>query len=250
MAEPFLVDRLWPEPATDLALDDLLATYEPPEVSSRPSVSINMVTTIDGRAQVNGTAEGLGSRVDRRLMRLYRAAHDAVATGAGTVRAGGVWLRIPPELAARRVAAGRAAQPLTVVIAGATPIDPDDWHARDEDRLFVTGSTNPQAPIPGVELLRAPTEQPDPAWVLAALADRGVRSVLLEGGPRMNAAFLAADCLDEVCWTLGANLLGSDALPMIAPVPGGARDGDATRPGRLVSVLRHADELFLRYRFG
>lgn len=250
MAEPFLVDRLWPEPASGMPLDDVLATYAPPEVAGRPSVSINMVTSVDGRAQLNGTAEGLGSRVDRRLMRLYRAAHDVVATGAGTVRASGVWLRIPPDLAARRVAAGRAGQPLTVVIAGTTPIDPHDWHARDEDRLFVVGSANPQAAIPGVELLRAPTAQPEPRWVLAALADRGARSVLLEGGPRMNAAFFAAGCLDEVCWTLGASLLASDALPMVASSRAGGQDGDAPRPGRLVSVLRHADELFLRYRFG
>ncbi len=250
MAEPFRVDRLWPEPDRDLALDDLLAAYEPPTAVGRPSVSINMVTSIDGRAQVNGTAEGLGSRADRRLMRLYRAAHDAVVTGAGTVRASGVWLRVPPDLAARRVAAGRPPQPLTMVIAGASPIDPADWHARDEPRVFVVGATNPQAGIPGVELIRAPTEQPDPAWVLAALAERDVRSALLEGGPRMNAAFLAAGCLDEVCWTLGASLVARDGLQMIAPMVGAPGNGEEPRRGRLVSVLRHADELFLRYRFG
>ena len=250
MAESVLVDRLWPEPATDLALDELLARHEPPQVSGRPSVTVNMVTSIDGRAQIHGTAEGLGSRVDRRLMRLYRAAHDAVASGAGTVRASGVWLRVPSDLAQRRAAEGRAAQPLSVVIAGTTPIDPSRWHGRDEARLLVVGNENRQQPMPGVELLRAPTNQPDPRWVLDALHARGVRSVLLEGGPRINAAFLRAECLDEVCWTLGASLVASDALAMVAPIVGGSPFADAPRPGHLASVLRNGDELFLRYRFG
>ena len=54
--------------------------------AGRPLVAINMVTSIDGRAQLAGTAEGLGSRADRRLMRHYRAAFDAVGSGAGTLR--------------------------------------------------------------------------------------------------------------------------------------------------------------------
>ncbi len=250
MADPFPVDRLWPDPATDIPLDELLAAYEPPRVSGRPSVSINMVTSVDGRAQVNGTTEGLGTRVDRRLMRLYRAAHDAVASGAGTVRASGVWLRVPTDLGQRRVAAGRPAQPLSVVIAGRTPIDAADWHGRDEARLLVIGKANPQVPMPGVELVRAPTDQPDPRWILETLGARGVTSVLLEGGPRMNAAFLAVGCLDEVCWTLGASLIASDALPMVTAVPGGSPFAADPRPGHLASVLRDGDELFLRYRFG
>ncbi|HJP71741.1 MAG TPA: hypothetical protein VJ975_08485 [Candidatus Limnocylindria bacterium] len=44
-------------------------------------------------------------------------------------------------------------------------------------------------------------------------------------------------------------LLGTDALRMIAPVPGGSPFEDEPRRGRLTSVLRHGDELFVRYRF-
>lgn len=62
----------------------------------------------------------------------------------------------------------------------------------------------------------------------------------------MNAGFLAQDLIDEVYWTIGANVLASDALPMIAAISGG--DDAELRPARLVSVLRHDDELFLRYR--
>jgi riboflavin biosynthesis pyrimidine reductase len=246
------VDRLWPEPRLDLSLDDAMATFTLPDPpAGRPLVAVNMITSIDGRAQLAGTAEGLGSRADRRLLRLYRAAFDAVGSGAGTLRAADAWLRVGDDLAERRAAQGRSPNPIGVVVAGSDPVPTEAaWFSRDERRILVVGASNPLTDAPrGTELLRAPDDRPRPAWVLDRLADRGVRTFLLEGGPHLNAAFLEADLIDEVYWTVGAHLLGTDALPMIAPIDGGSPFADAPRRGRLISVLRHDDELFLRYRF-
>ena len=102
---------------------------------------------------------------------------------------------------------------------------------------------------PGTELLVAPTNEPEPGWVLERLAERGIRSLLLEGGPTTNAAFLAADAIDELYWTIGSRLLGTDALPMIAPIRGDSPWAEQPREGQLVSVHRSGDELVLRYRF-
>lgn len=252
MSDEHRVDRLWPEPALDLALDDAMATFSLPDPPpGRPLVAMNMVTSIDGRAQLEGNAEGLGSRADRRLMRLYRAAFDAVGTGAGTLRAAGAWLRVGDDLARRRVAQGRPPNPIGVVVAGSDPVPIDAaWFGRDERRVLVVGASNPMTDPPaGTELLRAPDDRPRPAWVLDRLAERDIHTFLLEGGPRLNAAFLEADLIDEAYWTIGAHLLGTDALPMIAPIDGGSPFARAPRRGRLISVLRHDDELFLRYRF-
>lgn len=246
------VDRLWPDPALDLDLDDAMAGFTLPSLTAdRPFVATNMVTSIDGRAQLRGTAEGLGSRADRRLMRLYRTAFDAVGSGAGTLRQTGVWLRVGADLEQRRLSDGRERNPVGVVIAGSDPVPTDArWFTGDERRILVVGHDSPVRHVPsGTELLRAPQPLPSPRWVLDALAERGIRSLLLEGGPHLNAAFLAEDLLDEVYWTIGAHMLGTDALPMVTPIEGGSPFADAPRRGRLVSVLRHEDELFLRYRF-
>jgi riboflavin biosynthesis pyrimidine reductase len=250
---PFPVDRLWPDPALGLELDEAMAGFSLPDPPpDRPLVAINMVTSVDGRAQLDGTAEGLGSRADRRLMRLYRAAFDAVGSGAGTLRSTGIWLRVGNDLAARRAAETRPPNPTGVLLVGGDPIPTDGrWFSGDEPRILIVGRHHPLKEAPkGTELLRAPDDRPHPRWVLDRLNERGIRTFLLEGGPHVNAAFLAAGLIDELYWTVGAHLLGTDALPMIAAIPGGSPYASEPRHGRLVSILRNEDELFLRYRFG
>jgi riboflavin biosynthesis pyrimidine reductase len=256
----FTVDRLWPDPAAGLDLDEAFAAFAPPSPTRAPrgriGVATNMGTTIDGRAQLAGAAEGLSGRADRRLMRLYRAAFDAVASGAGTVRATDFWSSLPTELAAARAAARRSPQPLTVVIAGSRPVPFERrWFGFDQPRLLVVGQGSPHAvpdappPPEGTELLVAPSDRPEPAWLLDRLAERGIGSLLLEGGPTMNSAFLAAGCLDELYWTVGARVLAADGLQMFATIPGGSPFATAPREAQLVSIHRSGDELFLRYRF-
>jgi riboflavin biosynthesis pyrimidine reductase len=257
---PHLVDRLWPDPATELDLDAAFADLELPSgPAGRPLVGINMVTTVDGRAQVDGKADALSSRTDRRLMRLYRTAFDAVASGAGTLRADDFYSRVPDDLAARRVASGRPPQPMALLIAGRSDVPTDRrWFTyAEQPRVVVVGSGSPHAPrddatapepLP-VETWVAPGELPEVPWLLERLAAAGVSSLLVEGGPTTNAAFLASDAIDEVFWTVDASLVGSDALPMIAPIPGGSPWAASPRRASLVSVHRAEGELFLRYRF-
>jgi riboflavin biosynthesis pyrimidine reductase len=248
----FSVDRLWPDPATDLDLDEALADFEVgPSPEGRPFVAVNMVTSIDGRAQLGGRAEGLSGRADRRLLQLYRFAFDAVGSGVGTLRADDFYSHLPADIAARRVAAGRTPQPTAVVIAGtgAVPTDRRWFSHPDQPRILVVGGGPAIGEPAGTELLVAPTGTPEPGWILDRLAERGIRSLLLEGGPTTTAAFLAVDAIDELYWTIGARLLGTDALPMIAPIPNSPW-ADHPREAQLVSIHRSGDELFLRYHLG
>jgi riboflavin biosynthesis pyrimidine reductase len=248
----FRVDRLWPDPAAGLDLDEAYADFDvSPSPEGRPFVAVNMVTTIDGRAQLGGRAEGLSGRADRRLLQLYRVAFDAVASGVGTLRADDFYSHLPADLAARRVASGRPAQPTAVVIAatGAVPTDRRWFSHPDQPRILVVGGGPAMGEPAGTELLVAPSDTPEPGWILDRLAERGIHSLLLEGGPTTSAAFLAVDAIDELYWTIGARLLGTEALPMIAPIPN-SPFAEHPREAQLVSIHRSGDELFLRYRLG
>ncbi|MDQ6682673.1 MAG: dihydrofolate reductase family protein, partial [Chloroflexota bacterium] len=204
------VDRLWPEPALGLELEVAFGSLRlPPSPARRPMVGLNMVTSLDGRAQIRGSTTGLSTRTDRQLMRWLRIPYDAVASGAGTLRDSGLWPGVPPELADMRARRGRPPQPTEVLVAGARPVPLDAaWFDHQAARILIVGVTSPHAgpdapPLPeGTELLVAPTDRPRPDWILTALAARGMGSVLLEGGPTLNASFLAADALDEVYLTI------------------------------------------------
>jgi riboflavin biosynthesis pyrimidine reductase len=251
MADELRVERLWPDPTGALPLDEAFADLKLPDPPpGRPLVGVNMVSSIDGRAQIDGTADGLGSRTDRRLMRHYRAAYDAVASGAGTLRADDFYSWLPADVAARRASSGRQPQPLALLIAGAGSVPTDRrFFAHDEQpKAVAVGASSPHAdgePLAGVETWVAPTEMPAPTWLLDQLASRGVGSLLIEGGPTINAAFLAAGAVDELYWTIGPKVVAADGLTMIASVPG----EHAPRAAALVSAHRSGDELFLRYRF-
>jgi riboflavin biosynthesis pyrimidine reductase len=234
----------------DIDLDVAFADLALPAASpDRPMVGVNMVTSIDGRAQLAGLAEGIGGRADRRLMRLLRSAYDAVASGGGTLRADDFYSLLPADLAERRLAAGRPAQPLSVVVAGEEPVPIDRrWFAYDQPRLLVAGvggAAATQSLPEGTERLVAPSRRPDPRWLLDQLAGRGIGSLLVEGGPHLNTAFLAAGCLDELYWTIGPRIIANDGLPMFATLASGE---ERPRRARLVSIHRSDDELFVRYR--
>jgi riboflavin biosynthesis pyrimidine reductase len=87
-----------------------------PAGQDRPYLALNMVATVDGRAALNGSAVGIGSSIDKHLMRSLRAEADVVLHGAGTVRADPLSARVPADLVAQRVAHGLSEQPLGAIV--------------------------------------------------------------------------------------------------------------------------------------
>ena len=95
--------------------------------------------------------------------------------------------------------------------------------------------------------------QPDA--IIGALAERGYRRVLTEGGPRLLAQIVAADLLDELCLTVSPMLAGGWAGRIVtAPPPGGARAARTGLPAqlgpadlRLAHVLEDGGHLLCRY---
>lgn len=246
------MQQLFPHPVTDvdpLAIYDDLTWPAPPV--DRPTVTLNMVSSVDGKVAVAGSAAPLGSALDHRLMRAIRAAHDAVLNGAATLRAERIDPRVGAPWTARRLARGERPEPLAVVLTrgGDLPLDRRYFHYPEVERVVLASAALTQerrvALSAHARLLQAPTADPDPAWVLRTLReDCGVRHLLIEGGPTVNGAFLAAGFVDEIFWTVAPKIVGGgESLTMVA--------GPALPQLRrltLRSAYLHDDEFFLRYR--
>src|SRR5207248_8641456 len=97
-----------------------------------------MELTIDGRTAVGGTANGIGSDLDKRLMRELRAEADVVLHGAGTVRADPLSARVPAELVTQRVAAGLSAQPIGAIVTRSGRLPYEHPYYQSPTRIYVT----------------------------------------------------------------------------------------------------------------
>lgn len=230
------------EIAADDAFDDFGLGDLAPE--RRPYVVALMIATADGQARVGADTSTLGNEADRTLLVKLREQVDCVMAGTGTIAAehyAGPVSRSETHEARRR--RGLRPRPLfaTVTRGGELPLDVPLFH--DEGLEVVVFS---EAELALGDACAAITRVPrsEPPAMLAELRERfGVRSLLLEGGPHLNALFFGAGVVDELFLTVAPLLTGSEQpFPIIA----GALPHDL--PLALVSVLQDEDHLFLRYR--
>ncbi|MDT0343744.1 bifunctional diaminohydroxyphosphoribosylaminopyrimidine deaminase/5-amino-6-(5-phosphoribosylamino)uracil reductase RibD [Streptomyces litchfieldiae] len=178
----------------------------------RPHVRWKYAATLDGRvAAADGTSRWITSGPARADVHRLRAQSDAVLVGAGTARAD------DPHLAVRGVPGDR--RPLRVVAdTGATAVAPGARVLDDAaPTLIAVAHDAPEERAAALarhaEVVRLPRAADgrglDIPALLTALYDRGVRSVLLEGGPTLAGAFTAAGAVDEITAYLAPALLGA-----------------------------------------
>jgi 2,5-diamino-6-(ribosylamino)-4(3H)-pyrimidinone 5'-phosphate reductase len=205
----------------------------------RPYLAINMVATADGRAALDGSAVGIGSPADKRLMRELRAEADVVLHGAGTVRADPLSARVPPDLVPQRIASGLSPQPLGAIVTRSGNLPAHHPYYESATVVYVTSDRDVPIHEPTVEVCHVATVED----VVRDLGQRGAKRILSEGGPTLNAALFEAQLIDEVFLTIAPKLVaGNDPLTIVK----GPRFA-TTLNLELKSLVEMEGELFLHY---
>jgi riboflavin biosynthesis pyrimidine reductase len=228
---------------------ELLAEVRPRERApdGRPFVFVNMVSTIDGRAQLGGSTGALGEAADLEMLLELRALADAVLIGTGTLRVEGYARLIgSEERRARREAAGLTGDPVAVLLSRSLDLPWDAGLFADAGQpvlVYTRADADAEVPqtVAPVEVVRL--ADPSPAAMLADLRARGIAALLSEGGPTLNSAMLTAGLVDELFLTIAPQITGEPEAIRIV-------EGDALPAplrARPVWVLRARGELFLRY---
>jgi riboflavin biosynthesis pyrimidine reductase len=213
--------RLLPDAATAVDLVGAFAPLEAP--ADRPTVRCNMISTFDGAITVNGRSGLLGGPADRRVFTALRSWADVIVVGAGTARAENYGpVALDDTAREQRVVRGQLPVPPLAIVTRSANLD---WSSA----LFTEAEARPlvvtTADVPAGQRARgesvadfivAGTERVDVALALRELYAAGHRSVLLEGGPGLNADFVAAGMLDELCLTLSPRLVAGAGSRLFA----------------------------------
>lgn len=214
--------RLLPESVLDV---DLVEAYAAPETPApgRPFVRCNMISTFDGAIAVDGRSGLLGGPADRRVFTVLRSWADVVLVGAGTVRTENYGpVRLDEELQQRRRFRGQSPVPPIAVVTRSGNLDwSSPLFSQTEVRpLVITTSDGDERARPHggavADFVVAGTERVEPAAALEHLYRLGHRSVLLEGGPGLNADVVKAGLLDELCLTLSPRLVAGTGSRLFA----------------------------------
>jgi len=226
----------------------------------RPRVICHMISSVDGRIVTEGWPSfAEGRREYERIHATFGA--DAWMCGRITMEpfAGGVRA---PEVIAREAAARPGRPDFTAPGAAATfavAVDPSgrlDWQSGEIDGDHVIAVLTERVSdeyldglrARGVSYLFAGEHDVDLALALAKLAGTfGVRTVMLEGGGRINGAMLRDGLIDEVSLLVAPVADGAIGTPALFDVDAGEA-GHSARRLELMSVERRADDvIWLRY---
>jgi riboflavin-specific deaminase-like protein len=238
---------LLPQPGQTTVAEQLRG-YRPWEAqhADRPYAAMNFVATVDGRATIFGRSGPIGSDTDTEILQRLRTRFDAVMIGAGTMRAERYGRIVSdPELRAERESEGLAADPLAVIISGRLDLP---WDAglftagAGEVLVFTASEADPPETATPVQVVRH-EDHVDPVAAMRHLREeRGIRTVLSEGGPGLHGELQANRLIDDLFLTIAPKLAGGEALRIL--------EGALLEVAELELVwLLEADgELFARYR--
>lgn len=219
---------------------DLPRLYDYPERDGT-WVRANFIASVDGGATADGSSGGMGGPDDRHIFNLLRELADVIVVGAGTVRIenySGAHLGVAERHG--RQARGQSEVPPLAIVTKSGRLDRDmAVFTRTEVPPLVltcTAAAEETRRLLGdvSEVVDCSGSDPgnvDETALLKALAARGMRRILTEGGPTLLGTFVQRDLLDELCLTIAPYLVGGQARRI------------ATGPGQLLTHMRCAHVL-------
>ncbi|WP_435265238.1 bifunctional diaminohydroxyphosphoribosylaminopyrimidine deaminase/5-amino-6-(5-phosphoribosylamino)uracil reductase RibD [Shinella sp. BE166] len=196
---------------------EALAAYLTRQTKRRPYVTLKLAVSADGMLGRLGTGQvAITGPVSRGQVHVLRAETDAILVGIGTA------LADDPELTCR-LPGLEARSPVRIVLDPRLELPVASKLARTAREVPVIAVTTKESAhdpalaarhealeAEGVEVLTCDPRRLDA--LLAALATRGISSLLVEGGARAVRSFLDAGLVDRILLFNGAGTIGKDGV--------------------------------------
>lgn len=186
----------------------------------QPLVTFKMAISLDGKGATSfGESKWITNKLSRSQGHLLRANHDAILIGSGTAIADNPLLtcRLPGLLGTspvRVIMDGRLLTPIKNKVIRSARITPT-WI------ITVKGKSSEEKlnyERHGVKIFEVDGDSeghPDVIKALKILGTQGITRVLLEGGPKIAAAFIRARGVDRLVSFRSPIIIGGDGSPVI-----------------------------------
>jgi len=243
-----VMDQVFPSPVDNVDAATFVAGERRAPTNHRPWVMMNMISSIDGAIELDGLSGGLGGPGDKAMFSAYRAVADIIVAASGTVIAENYRRPQTDEsLQTLREARGQQRIPRIAIVSNSLSISVDHRVFAPDARPFVVTNESAdrdrrQALEQVADVLTAGPDHVDLHEMLNQFRDHGASVVLVEGGPTLNAAFVAEDLVDEFCLTVSPLLVGGSGPRVV-----GASGTSMARPMVLERTLHDEGFLFHRY---
>jgi riboflavin biosynthesis pyrimidine reductase len=238
--------RLYPDRADGLTAVDVASALPGDVPDGRPFVCLNMISTADGRATIKGRAGHIANRADYELFHATRARMDGIMVGAETIRVESYGRTInSAEARERREREGLPADAVSVLVTRSAnlPADVGLLRARENTVIVLTPSEDAELPAEAAATVEYVRTDDIAAGLRRIREDFGVRSLVCEGGPNLNATLLPARLIDELHLVYAPKLGGGrDPLTIL-----GGPELDPPIDLGLISLHESGGYLFSRY---
>jgi len=204
-------------------------------------VVINCAMSADGKIALRSRKQTtISSEEDKKRVHQLRNRSDAILVGIETV------LSDNPKLTVNKKYVKNPRNPIRLIIDsnGRTPKDALVLDGK-APTLIVTTERNRKT-FPNAETVRCGRRSIDLKKLMAVLEERGVKTLLIEGGSKVIWSFLKSRIADEVNIFVGSMVIGGDE----SPTPAGGEGAETERAIvalRLLSARVFGGGVLLRY---
>ena len=207
----------------------------------RPKVTLNCAASADGKiALPNRQRLNLSNSEDFERVHLLRCEYDAILVGIGTIIEDNPSLTVDPKYNSTK-------NPIRIVLDTKcrTPRNAKILDGKSRTILAIGEGTKP-SPVQNAEIIKCGTNEVDLPQLLEELSNKGVKSILVEGGETVMWSFLKNELFDEFNIFISSMIIGGKMTPTIAGGDGTLELDDLLRL-KLNDVRTLGDGILLKY---
>lgn len=203
----------------------------------RPFVFINAAMSADGKiSTVKRTQTRISGTEDFDRVDSLRARSDAIMVGIGTVLADNPSLTVKSKKRREeRKSAGQGENPLRIVVdsEARTPVDAEVLNKGEGKRIIAVSQ---RAILENVgqlgekaDVLVCGMEEVDLKKLLYLVWQRGVRSVMVEGGATLNWSLISQKLVDMIYTYVGNMIVGGETAPTLVDGEGFTKETEMVK---------------------